>query len=269
MHVARQLLGGHASNGFLRATANAQRIKKQRGRQVASAQAKREAAAAAGIEASGSVSSLGISASITIPLSAESGAGVGQAGDALVDAVGSGTGSGCAIADGKKKDKAKEDAKVESEAEEALKLETMNPRTAKKLRAELMSAKAFCEELAETVKSILAEMDSFDDVRAGASNSASQDVRAGARNSASQDVRAGARNSASQAPPLGTPISSSIFRRRPYSGQQWSWIIDAPAVSPPSPQHQQCCRFLGGFEASGVAAEQSHIKRVVDWVESW
>ena len=88
--AAHQLLGGVAVNGFLRSTATAQRIKKQRARQV----------------------------------------------------------------QWKKKD-----GHDEQEQEEDLKQQTMNPRTAKKLKLELTSGLLFCRQLHNVVRGLLAEME--------------------------------------------------------------------------------------------------------------
>jgi len=89
--ISRQLLGGQAVNGFQRSTASAQRIKKQRARQVKS----------------------------------------------------------------KLPDK---DNMSEQQAEEILKHQVMNPRTAKKIKLELESGMAFCEMLHTTVRGILHEL---------------------------------------------------------------------------------------------------------------
>ena len=88
--AAHQLLGGVAVNGFLRSTATAQRIKKQRARQV----------------------------------------------------------------QWKKKD-----GHDDQQQEEDLKQQTMNPRTAKKIKLELTSGLLFCRQLHTVVKGLLAEME--------------------------------------------------------------------------------------------------------------
>lgn len=120
--AARQLLGGHAVNGFLRGTAAAQRMKKQRGRQAATAQAKRvekaEAAAAAAVGTEGAAAA-------------------------------------AAAAEEAKKKKA---YKTDQEAEEGLKEDTLNAKTAKRIKAELQAAQGFCDFLAVTVQSILSDM---------------------------------------------------------------------------------------------------------------
>ena len=86
IYISRLMLGGASVNGFLRATATAQRIKKQRARQIKKQQ--------------------------TTP-----------------------------------------------NEEENLKKEAMNPRTAKKLRAELCSGLEFCKSLHDTLRSVVRELD--------------------------------------------------------------------------------------------------------------
>lgn len=88
--LAHRLLGGPQTNGFLRATSTAQRIKKQRARQV---------------------------------------------------------------------QWTKKDNHDEQQQEEDLKLQIMNPRTAKKIKTELMSGLSFCRQMHSVLRGLLAEMD--------------------------------------------------------------------------------------------------------------
>jgi hypothetical protein len=118
IYATHAFLGGSTVNGFLRYTASAQRIKKQRGRQVATSKKKS-----------------GEESSSVVPVIIEPPKG------------------------------------TEQEEEEKLKLDTMNPRTAKKIRQELTSGVAFCQQLQDTLMSILAEIDpSFQSVPNNASD---------------------------------------------------------------------------------------------------
>lgn len=114
--VSRQLLGGNATNGFLRSTATVQRIKRQRARQTAQSKQK---------------------------------------------AVASATGTDKKKDDNKDKDDNKNKKKdaPDQAAEEELKKEVMNPRTAKKIKSELEIGLNFCVNLHNTIRSILFEMD--------------------------------------------------------------------------------------------------------------
>lgn len=98
--VSRQLFGGQSVNGFLRATATVQRMKKQRARQTAKSKDDKDSMSA---------------------------------------------------------DK-KRDA-TEQEAEEALKQDVMNTRTAKKMKSEMEMGMAFCAVMHETVRRIIHEME--------------------------------------------------------------------------------------------------------------
>ena len=126
MWVSRQLLGGNATNGFLRATATVQRIKRQRARQTAQSKKKAEA------EEKG-----------------EDGAGA--------------TPEAAAAAASKEKEKEKAEAKKrdtpDQASEEILKKEIMNPRTAKKLKQELEAGLSYCVTLQNAIRTIIMEMD--------------------------------------------------------------------------------------------------------------
>jgi hypothetical protein len=114
MFAARLILGGNSINGFLRATATAQRIKKQRARQLALT---KKTAAAAAAAATG-----------TLP---------------------------------EPEDKSKENSKkgFDQSEEEKLKKEIMNPRTAKKIKAEMESGLQFCATLHNILRGVLFEVD--------------------------------------------------------------------------------------------------------------
>jgi hypothetical protein len=114
MFAARLILGGNSINGFLRATATAQRIKKQRARQLALT---KKTAAAAAAAATG-----------TLP---------------------------------EPEEKAKENSKkgFDQSEEEKLKKEIMNPRTAKKIKAEMESGLQFCATLHNILRGVLFEVD--------------------------------------------------------------------------------------------------------------
>ncbi|GKY99958.1 hypothetical protein MPSEU_000949400 [Mayamaea pseudoterrestris] len=112
--VSRQFMGGQANNGFLRATATMQRMKKQRQRQVTKSNhgdaKKRELDASQG----------------TFP-----------------DAVTSPPLSN----------------QTDQEAEETLKLEVMNARTAKKFKIDMEAGIEYCQFLHETIRQLMVEMD--------------------------------------------------------------------------------------------------------------
>jgi hypothetical protein len=124
--VSRQLLGGNATNGFLRSTATVQRIKRQRARQTAQSKQKAAAAGSGG-------------------------------GDNKKDSGNNKEESTTTTTKDEKK-AAKREAPDQT-AEEELKKEVMNPRTAKKIKAELQAGLSFCVTLHNTIRSILFEMD--------------------------------------------------------------------------------------------------------------
>ena len=121
--VSRQLLGGHAVNGFLRATATSQRVKKQRARQTAAARAKQQAG------------SSNHNPNVNVPNSKNAAA----------------TTTGARTTDNSNLS--------EQEAEEVLKKEVMNARTAKKFKTEMEGGLQFCEMLYGTIRTILNDMD--------------------------------------------------------------------------------------------------------------
>ena len=112
MWATRQILGGNSINGFLRATATAQRIKKQRARQLA-------------LTKKSSTSTSGVPSGKF---------------------------------DDDKKDAALKKSFDQSE-EEQLKKDIMNPRTAKKIKAELEAGVQFCVTLHNLLRGILFEVD--------------------------------------------------------------------------------------------------------------
>lgn len=133
--ASRVLWGGNSVNGFLRATATAQRIKKQRARQNNSTKMSRLAKAAGG----------------TLPPGADDkkGAAAAAAAGALAGAKPNApTGGG---------PKAKEI--FNQQEEELLKKEIMNPRTAKKLKTELEAGLTFCATVCNVLRGVLFDMD--------------------------------------------------------------------------------------------------------------
>jgi hypothetical protein len=121
MWAAKLLLGGNSVNGFLRATATVQRIKKQRARQNNSTKQSRAAAAAKAAALSG--------------------------GDPAAAAAGTGK-----IARGAA-------AQFDQSEEEKLKKEIMNPRTAKKLKTEMEQGLVFCASVHNVIRSVLFDLD--------------------------------------------------------------------------------------------------------------
>ena len=125
--ASRQLLGGQAVNGFMRATATVQRIKKQRARQnVKSGKSK----------VNPSTNATATSTS-TISVAVDGG------GDTVTAASAAPTVS-------------LEDQQAE---ENVLKNEIMNARTAKKIKQELDGGIQFCVLLHDTIRSIIQQMD--------------------------------------------------------------------------------------------------------------
>ncbi len=125
--ATRVLWGGNSVNGFLRATATAQRIKKQRARQNNSTKMSRAAKAAS-------------TTGITKP--EDKAAAAPKVGAAP------GTGGG---------PKAKE--VFNQQEEELLKKEIMNPRTAKKLKSELEAGLTFCATVCNVLRGVLFDID--------------------------------------------------------------------------------------------------------------
>lgn len=119
VYLTKQFLGGSTINGFLRATATSQRIKKQRARQTKATKNAQEQKAAAVAAAQQQ-----------------------QQSDA-----------------GAQKDKSDKAASLaDPRSEEELKHEIMNARTAKKIRTEMLSGLQFCTFMHGTIESILKEL---------------------------------------------------------------------------------------------------------------
>lgn len=114
--AARQIMGGQAVNGFLRATATMQRMKKQRQRQIN-----------------------------------KTSGGADGAKDATADGI-------------KKREldasqEGLQEMTTDQDAEEALKLDVMNTRTAKKFKSECEMGEEFCIFLHELLRQLIVEMD--------------------------------------------------------------------------------------------------------------
>ena len=133
--IARQVLGGQSLNGFLKATATVQRIKRQRARQTNSTKAKqqlREQQAAAVKQ--GLPDAPGIN-----PLSQQHNDDV-------------------SVASSTDASKKRDAPGVDDENETELKLQIMNPRTAKKLKSEMEAGIQFCEALHNVICGTLVEL---------------------------------------------------------------------------------------------------------------
>ena len=124
MWATRLLLGGNSVNGFLKACATAQRIKKQRARQNNSSKHKQQKQGDGG-----------------------SGSG-GKA--AAAAAAGGKTAAGGSTSKGEAFDQAEE---------EQLKKEIMNPRTAKKIKSELEQGLVFCATVCNVLRGVLFDID--------------------------------------------------------------------------------------------------------------
>ena len=118
--ATRQILGGNSINGFLRSAATAQRIKKQRARQIAS----------------------------TKKSGGPTGGAPGAPGNVAPSAN---------AADPSKPDQKK--LVFDQDEEEKLKKDIMNPRTAKKIKSEFEAGVQFCVTLHNVVRGILFEVD--------------------------------------------------------------------------------------------------------------
>jgi len=130
--ATRVLWGGNSVNGFLRATATAQRIKKQRARQNNSTKMSRAAKAA----------------NATIAEDDKKGAAASGSASSTNTKLNSSALSGT---------KVKEIFKQHEE--ESLKKEIMNPRTAKKLKSELEVGLTFCATVCNVLRGVLFDMD--------------------------------------------------------------------------------------------------------------
>ncbi|CAB9509276.1 expressed unknown protein [Seminavis robusta] len=141
--VSRQLLGGNINNGFLSATSNVQRLKRQRARQAAHSQKKKDEDAAAKEKEKDPPKETPSTASSSNTASATAAGG----------------GKEAATAASKDKDGGKKRDAPDQAAEESLKKEIMNTRTAKKLKAELEVGIQWCVTLQNAIRSILTDMD--------------------------------------------------------------------------------------------------------------
>lgn len=138
--ATRVLWGGNSVNGFLRATATAQRIKKQRARQNNSTKMSRLAKAA-------------------------STTGVAPGASAGDDDKKGATATGSAAATTAKPNSSTLNGGTKTKEtfyqheEELLKKEIMNPRTAKKLKSELEAGLTFCATVCNVLRGVLFDMD--------------------------------------------------------------------------------------------------------------
>jgi hypothetical protein len=139
--ATRQILGGNSINGFLKATATTQRIKKQRARQLALSRKSAAALAAGG-------------AGVVVP---------GQppppqtlAPDQLQNDAAKAASAAASAAGGVN---SKNTTAFDQAQEEQLKRDIMNPRTAKKIKAEMEAGLQFCVTLHNSLRSILFEVD--------------------------------------------------------------------------------------------------------------
>lgn len=161
--ATRVLWGGNSVNGFLRATATAQRIKKQRARQNNSTKMSR-AAKAAGTTGVGGPGAGGPGVARAVSTGEDDKKG---ASSATTFTTGPGPGprpAGSSILNNAKSNssalsgtKAKEI--FNQHEEELLKKEIMNPRTAKKLKSELESGLTFCATVCNVLRGVLFDMD--------------------------------------------------------------------------------------------------------------
>ncbi|OEU05901.1 hypothetical protein FRACYDRAFT_257493, partial [Fragilariopsis cylindrus CCMP1102] len=127
--ATRVLMGGNSVNGFLRATATAQRIKKQRARQNNSTKMSRAAKLGVGGVSTDATTITGIDNNIKVAAAATP-----PSNNPLIGGTGTGIGSG----------NSKNKEIFNQQEEELLKKEIMNPRTAKKLKGELEAGLTFC-----------------------------------------------------------------------------------------------------------------------------
>eukprot|EP00536_Pseudo-nitzschia_multiseries_P009355 jgi/Psemu1/288401/fgenesh1_pg.258_\ len=139
--ATRVLWGGNAVNGFLRATATAQRIKKQRARQNNSTKMSRAAKAAS---ASGALPATGDD---------DKKGATGMGSTNLLNAKATLSGISGGTSGGKSKEV------FNQQEEELLKKEIMNPRTAKKLKGELEAGLTFCATVCNVLRGVLFDID--------------------------------------------------------------------------------------------------------------
>ena len=128
--VSRQLLGGQAYNKFLGSTANVQRIKRQRVRQLRTKDTPPSVAEAAAKGKTDDVASVSSNPSVA-----------GSPGAATAAAA------------------KKREAPPPSEDDHEVKMQVMNSRTAKKIKSEMDVGQKFCEIMHETIRGILTELD--------------------------------------------------------------------------------------------------------------
>jgi SGF29 tudor-like domain len=133
--ASRQILGGQGFNGFLKATATVQRIKKQRARQSAQSRKKETAGGDGGALAQAFGTSM----------------------PTLASSMNNALAGLSAKASGDIKKRAP-DLSPEQLAEEELKKDVLNVRTAKKIKAELESGLHFCALVHGVVRTVLQEM---------------------------------------------------------------------------------------------------------------
>jgi hypothetical protein len=139
--IAKHILGGATINGFMRATTAAQRLRRQRSRQVHKKEKTDQ-------QPEGS--------NISVPVSGGHGHSVDPATGALV--------SGAATSLTHLNPDFlltfnPSNAKTEEEKEEVLKFECMNPRTVKKIHSEMVEGISYCSKMAEQIEMVLKEID--------------------------------------------------------------------------------------------------------------
>jgi len=150
--ATRVLMGGNSVNGFLRATATAQRIKKQRARQNNSTKMSR--AAKLGVGGVGTDATTITGGTITgidnnIKVAAAAAAAAPPSNNPPISGTGTGIGSG----------NSKNKEIFNQQEEELLKKEIMNPRTAKKLKGELEAGLTFCATVCNVLRGVLFDFD--------------------------------------------------------------------------------------------------------------
>ena len=142
--ATRVLMGGNSVNGFLRATATAQRIKKQRARQNNSTKMSRAAKLGVGGVSTDATTITGIDNNIKVAAAATP-----PSNNPLIGGTGTGIGSG----------NSKNKEIFNQQEEELLKKEIMNPRTAKKLKGELEAGLTFCATVCNVLRGVLFDFD--------------------------------------------------------------------------------------------------------------
>jgi hypothetical protein len=142
--ATRVLMGGNSVNGFLRATATAQRIKKQRARQNNSTKMSRAAKLGVGGVGTDATTITGIDNNIKVAAAAAP-----PSNNPLISGTGTGIGSG----------NSKNKEIFNQQEEELLKKEIMNPRTAKKLKGELEAGLTFCATVCNVLRGVLFDFD--------------------------------------------------------------------------------------------------------------